>query len=100
MKHTPTPKETWKINGEYIEDLDGSPRFRVMGTQPYNQEWLNRTVKAVNNYEPLKSALENLFNDWATLVGEDLKENNEDVKRLWNETEKVLRTTLRNERKT
>lgn len=34
----------------------------------------------------LLDALQLLFEDWKTLVGEDLKENNSDVLNLWNKT--------------
>ena len=34
----------------------------------------------------LLEALQLLFEDWKTLVGEDLKENNSDVLNLWNKT--------------
>lgn len=50
MKTTKTNETTeqWKIDGEYITDMDGSPRFRVMGTAPYNQAWMEKAVQAVN----------------------------------------------------
>lgn len=36
------------------------------------------------------TALRDLFNDWVTLVGEDLREGNDDVKRIWDSCEAVL----------
>lgn len=55
-------------------------------------------VEALNNYEAanvrankFRLLLVALFEDWKTLVGEDLKEENEDVARLWNRTEKALK---------
>jgi hypothetical protein len=38
----------------------------------------------------LLDALEEIFHDWITLVGEDLREENEDVSRIWEKCEIVL----------
>lgn len=38
----------------------------------------------------LLEALEDVFEDWVTLVGEDLEEQNEDVKRIWKKAESAI----------
>ena len=38
----------------------------------------------------LLAALRDLFDDWVTLVGEDLREENDGVKRIWDSCEAVL----------
>jgi hypothetical protein len=38
----------------------------------------------------LLAALRNLFDDWVTLVGEDLREENDDVKRIWDSCEAAI----------
>jgi hypothetical protein len=45
--------EQWHIRGEYITDNDGSERFRVMGSAPYNAAWMQRAVKTNNEYDAL-----------------------------------------------
>jgi hypothetical protein len=52
------------------------------GTIDYNGQYypsLVDPVRACNNYEGLLAALKLLYNDWQTLIGEDLKENCQDV---------------------
>jgi hypothetical protein len=45
---------------------------------------------AVHNPSELIEALQAVFNDWTSLVGEDLRENNEDVQRIWKACESAL----------
>ncbi len=44
-----------------------------------------------NTHDPLVSAFERLFDDWQTLVGQDLRENNADVAKIWKQSEAALK---------
>ena len=43
-----------------------------------------------NTHDELVEALGELFEDWQTLVGQDLRENNADVAKIWKKSEAVL----------
>jgi hypothetical protein len=44
----------------------------------------------VNHFGAVVEALERLFEDWVTLIGQDLKEENADVKAIWKKAEDAL----------
>lgn len=47
-------------------------------------------MEASAEIKRLRELLKELFMDWTTLVGEDLKENNQDVASLWQRCEEAL----------
>jgi hypothetical protein len=58
------------------------------------REEVNATLSLIahmrNTYAELVEALEDVFEDWKTLVGEDLRDENEDVLKIWSKAEAAL----------
>jgi len=46
----------FKQDNEYIVTNDDkqTPRFRVMGSAPYNQAWMNDAIAALNEFSALR----------------------------------------------
>ena len=74
----------WQSVG--IHDEEGMAEIVAL-CHPINAPIL---AHAFNVLPETHSALEELFNDWITLVGEDLKENNADVARIWKRCEDAI----------
>lgn len=59
-QHTP---ERWIARGEYIETTEGEPRFRVMGSAPYNTPWLTLAASAPDLLAALRACLNALTDE-------------------------------------
>ncbi len=86
MSHTPTELKVSIEYGDYdIVNWDGQLLFKNCGLpmdmveRKANAELI---VKAVNNYQPMLEALEELFADWIPLVSEEINSGNPNTKQL------------------
>jgi hypothetical protein len=89
MSHTPGPwvvrqPEDGELHEVYAENGGELICFPVF-TQ--NQR---HNVPLIAAAPELLDALKSLFADWVTLVGEDLKEQSDDVSLLWKNCEEVI----------
>jgi hypothetical protein len=76
-----------------IRKADGSPNGGIEGdpiATVYDPGAADLIVHMQNTYAELVDAMERLFDDWKTLVGEDLRDENADVLNIWNEVELAL----------
>ena len=94
-EHTPGP---WHINtleksphtvhaaGGCVAECHGRPEKPVSGystaEREANARLIARAPEMEQEIEKLKEALREVYEDWATLTGKDLAENNADVARI------------------
>ena len=78
--------EPWRVYSKNAQSMVLSGFGR--GDEPKTNVAL--AVHSMNVRDELIEALDELFEDWTTLVGQDLRENNADVAKLWKKSEAVL----------
>lgn len=90
MAHTPGPWNEHEgfITGRFKSDNEihdiCDPRCAPVDADTICE--MDANARLIAAAPELLDALQLLFEDWKTLVGEDLKENNSDVLNLWNKT--------------